>query len=345
MRINIIGFSSKGCALAERIAKELSGHECSCFGRTIGDRHGATYVRSVDKWVSGSFGTCGAVIFIGAAGIAVRHIAPYLKDKSKDPAVIVIDELGKNIIPVLSGHIGGANRLSQEIGKKIGGNAVITTATDINGVFSADTFAAENNMHIDNIRAVKKISARMLEGLPVYLRSEVRTEGTLPKGLRYADKGEAGIYISASDGRGPFRTTLKLIPRQMTIGIGCHRDIGADTVEERVMDVLRKNNISIRSVRAGASIDLKKDEKGLLEFFKKYGIPVTFFSAGELNAAGGEFTASEYVRSITGTDNVCERAAIAVSENGELLVRKDAGNGVTVAIAREDRVIRFGDAQ
>ena len=341
MRINIIGFSSKGCALAENISKEMGEYECSYFGKTIGDKHGATHVRSVDEWTAQSFKTCDAIIFIGAVGIAVRYMAPYIKDKTDDPAVIVIDELGMNIIPILSGHIGGANRLSKEIGKKIGGNVVITTATDLNGMFSVDTFAVDNNMHIDSLPMVKKISARILEGMPVHLVSDMNIEGGLPKGLIYADEGDIGIYVTTSAAPGPFGRTLKLIPKHMTIGIGCHRGIDMGTIERRVLDVLGKNDISIYSLRAGGSIDLKRDEKGLLEFFKKYGIPVAFFSKEELERVSGEFTSSDYVRSITGVDNVCERAAVAVSENGELIVKKDAGDGVTVAIAKEHRAIRF----
>ena len=343
MRINIIGFSSKGCATAERIAKGLSGHECSYFGKTTGDMHGASYVASAGKWTASSFGTCDALVFVGAAGIAVRYIAPHVKDKTTDPAVIVTDELGRNIIPILSGHMGGANRLSEEIGRTIGGNVIITTATDINGVFSADTFASENNMHIDNVKMVKKISSDLLEGRPVYIRSDVRTEGKLPAGLEYADRGGTGIYITTSAGRGPFKSTLKLIPKIVTIGVGCHRDTEMKVIEERVLSVLKKNDVSIHSVRAGGSIDLKRDEKGLLEFFEKYGIPITFFSADELNSVKGEFASSEYVRSVTGADNVCERSAAAVSENGKLIIKKDAGNGVTVAAAKDGRAVRFGD--
>ena len=345
MRINIIGFSSKGCALAKKIAGALDEHECLCFGKTIADRHGAPQVRSMDSWTEGSFRTCDAIIFIGAAGIAVRHIAPYIKDKTKDPAIIVIDELGKNIIPILSGHIGGANRISKAIGERIGGNVVITTATDLNDVFAVDTFAADNGMYIRNMQMAKQISARLLDGKTVCLRSDTQIEGELPKGIAYAEEGDAGIYITTSARPGPFKRTLKLIPRNMTIGVGCHRDIDPTVLEKRILDVLRRNDISIHAIRAGGSIDLKKDEKGMLDFFRKYDIPLTFFSSEELAGIEGEFTASEYVRSITGVENVCERSAVAVSENGKIIVKKDAGEGVTVAGAKEDRTISFGDAR
>ncbi|MDR0335069.1 MAG: cobalamin biosynthesis protein [Methanomassiliicoccaceae archaeon] len=345
MRIGIIAFSSRGCALAERISKELNGHECSRFAKTTGEKHGAEPVVSMKEWTAGSFKECGAIIFIGAAGIAVRYIAPYVRDKSTDPAVIVADELGRNIIPILSGHIGGANRLAAEIGAAIGGNVVITTATDLNDVFAVDVFAAENDMHIDNVAMVKQISARLLEGKPVHMMSDVRIEGDLPEGVTYADAGDTGIYITASVSPNPFKRTLRLVPRMMTLGVGSHRDIDAAVFEGRVLEVLGKNDISVRAVRAGGSIDLKRNESGILEFFKKYDIPMTFFSKEELERVKGEFTASDYVKTITGVENVCERSAIALSDNGTIIVRKVGGVGVTVAVAKDDRVIRFGDVR
>lgn len=342
MRINIIGFSSKGCALAKRMTKELSEHDCSYYGKTIGDEHGAVHVDSLDDWTRESFETCDALVFVGAAGIAVRHIAPYLRDKTRDPAVIVLDELGINVIPILSGHIGGANKLAETIGERTGANVIITTATDLNNVFSVDTFAVENDMYLGHLPLAKLVSARLLEGKPVHIKSDTAVEGTVPRGLTFADSGDVGIYISPFTHPGPFGKTLRLIPRQMTIGIGCRRDIKMEAVERRVIDVLKRNNISIHSLKAGASIDLKSDEKGLLEFFKKYDIPVTFLSGEELKGINGEFTDSDYVESITGVGNVCERSAVAISDGGEIVVKKDAADGVTVAIASERPVIRFG---
>ena len=345
MKINIIAFSSKGCAIAERISNEVKIHECRRFAKTSGTLHGATPVSSVAEWAAVSFKECDALIFIGAAGIAVRYIAPHIKDKSTDPAVIVIDELGKNIIPILSGHIGGANRLASEMAEKIGGNVIITTATDLNDVFAVDVFAAENDMHIENVSMVKQISSRLLEGRPVHLKSDLIIQGEPPKGITYADGGDAGIYISASASPGPFKDTLRLYPRMMTLGAGSHKDIDPDVFEARVLDVLRRNNISIYSIRAGGSIDLKRNEKGMIRFFEKYKIPITFFSKEELEKIEGKFTASDYVRSITGVENVCERSAAAASRGGKIIVRKDAGKGVTVAVAKDDRVIEFGDVR
>ncbi|MDR0791074.1 MAG: cobalamin biosynthesis protein [Methanomassiliicoccaceae archaeon] len=342
MRINIIGFSSKGCALAKKLSEGLREHECSYFGKTAGDRHGAAQVTSADEWVADSFKECGAIIFVGAVGIAVRYIAPYVKDKTRDPAVIVIDELGMNIIPILSGHIGGANRLSEVMAERIGGNAIITTATDLNDVFSVDMFAVDNDLHIGDMGIAREVSARLLDGRRVYVGSDVKMDDGLPNGLTYAYHGDIGIHITPFNVPGPFERTLTLTPRQMFIGIGCRKGIEMRTIEERVLNDLNNNKISIHSLKAGGSIDLKRDEKGLIEFFRKYKVPVTFLTSAELNSVKGEFTDSEYVREVTGVGNVCERAALALSNGGELIIKKTSGEGVSVAVASKAPVIRFG---
>jgi cobalt-precorrin 5A hydrolase len=341
VRINIIGFSAKGCALAKGITDELQEYVCSYFGKTTGNMHGADPVGSMDEWVADSFKNCDAIIFIGAVGIAVRYIAPHIKDKTKDPAVIVIDELGKNIIPILSGHIGGANELSNEIKERIGGNVVITTATDLNYVFSVDTFAVENDLHIGNMSIAKQISARLLDGLTVCISSDVKIYSDLPDGLVYADHGEIGIHITPYNVPPPFKKTLTLTPKQMFIGIGCRKGVEMNVIEKRVFEDLNESGISIHSLKAGGSIDLKKDEKGLLEFFSKYDIPAAFFTSNELGAIKGDFFDSEYVREVTGVGNVCERAALAVSDGGELITRRTTGGGVTVAVASKDPMVKF----
>jgi cobalt-precorrin 5A hydrolase len=299
-------------------------------------------VRSLHGWTEAAFKECDAVIFVGAAGIAVRHIAPFLVDKSKDPAVIVIDELGKHVIPILSGHIGGGNKLAVRIAVMLDSVPVITTATDLNNVFSVDTYATENNMYMGRLPAAKHVSARLLDGKTVFLRSDFETEGTLPNGLSMECDSDVGIYITSSQNTDPMGKVLRLVPRHNVLGIGCRKGTSFEDIEERVMDVLKRNNISIHSIRAVGSIDIKKEEKGLLEFCERYGLPVTFFTKEELERIPGEFTYSEAVFRNAGVGNVCERAATAASADGILAVRKDASKGVTVAVTSERYVVRFG---
>jgi cobalt-precorrin 5A hydrolase len=345
MRIRAIAFSSKGCELAARLCRLLSrdGEDCSAYSRTTGERHGTRNVRLLKKWTEDSFKECDAILFVGAAGIAVRQIAPLLTSKAEDPAVIVIDELGKHVIPILSGHIGGGNRLAVRIAKMIDSVPVITTATDLNNVFSVDTYATEKGMHMNRLTAAKNISARLLDGRPVFFRSDFPVEGTLPAGLSFDLGGDAGIYVSSTMDTDPFGSVLKLVPKHNILGIGCRRGTPMKDIEDHVTGVLRRNNVSIYSIRAVGSIDIKKDETGLIEFAEKYGLPIIFFTKEQLESVPGEFTDSETVMRNVGIGNVCERAALAASDDGTLVIRKDAANSVTVAVASEKYTVKFGD--
>ena len=337
MKVRIIAFSRRGCELAHDVSRALTGHECRVYSKTSADAAGTERIDgSVSVWTGESFESSDAVIFIGAAGIAVRYISPFLKDKTVDPAVICMDEKGMFVIHLLSGHIGGANDLAEEIAEAVGSVPVITTATDIHGRFSADSFAVKNGLHIGSMSAAKDISSLIVDGRKVGLVSEVPISGSIPPELDTGGNEDAGIFISYGRSKGPFKRTLKLTPKCHILGIGCRKGTREEDIEALVNAVLEKADISVKSIRKVASIDLKSGEKGLLEFSEKIKAEPVFFSSEELSSLPDTgFTASERVRAVTGVDNVCERAAAAASENGEIIVRKTSGNGVTVAVARE----------
>ena len=260
-----------------------------------------------------------------------------VKSKLTDPAVIAVDELAGFVIPLLSGHIGGGNALALQLADFLGAVPVITTATDINRKFSVDAWAARQGLYIASLSAAKHISARILEA-QVPICSDFPIVTALPEGTAEGASGEIGICISCGK-REPFDETLLLVPPVLHLGIGCRREIPCQTIEDAVNLVCRENGIHPKAIRQVASIDLKADEAGLLEFCEKRGLPAVFYSAQELKSLPGEFTPSERVLRVTGVDNVCERAAMMGAET--LLVRKTAMNGVTVAIAQEHWEVRF----
>jgi cobalt-precorrin 5A hydrolase len=345
VKIGIICFSASGCGLSCRIADVLRDHDCSIYSKTTAQVTGTTEIKgSAGKWTETAFREYDAIIYIGAVGIAVRYIAPFIKNKATDPAVVVLDERGTFAISLLSGHIGGCNDLTKQIAEGIGAIPVITTATDINGKLSIDSYAVKHNMHIGNMSAAKDVSARIVDGKTVAVSSEVRIDGGLPPELVASDSGDLGIYISYGTSEGPFRKNLKLIPRCHILGIGCRKGVSKDNIESIVKKVLADNDISMRSVRSVASIDLKNNEKGLLEFSEGHGIVPLFFSAEHLSSLPDKgYTASERVLAVTGVDNVCERAAVAASTGGEIVIKKTCSDGVTVAVVREPFCLSFGD--
>ena len=271
-----------------------------------------------------------ALKFIGATGIAIRSIAPYIRSKTKDPAVISIDEQGKFVIPLLSGHIGGANGLAAGIAAFLKAVPVITTATDVNDLFAVDEWAARHNMSIYNMQSAKTFASNLVDCKKVGVKSEFPIRGPLPKGLVLAEDGPVGLAISLRKSVQPFVETVVLRPRILHLGIGCRRGTPKDNIEELVIQELKKLKVTMSVVKGIASIDVKKDEEGLLSFAEENAFPIRFYSAEELNAVEGDFTPSAFVAKTVGVDNVCERAAVL-------------DNGVTLAIAAEEYVVDFNE--
>ena len=216
--------------------------------------------------------------------------------------------------------------------------AVITTATDAHGKFSVDAWAARNDCAISDMALAKAFSAAILErDLP--LASAFPIVPPLPGGVYEAGSGALGVYIGC-DVREPFQKTLRLIPKKLRVGLGCRRGVCASAITSAIRHVFAENRLDLRAISGVFSIDLKKDEPGLLMACRENGWSVSFYPAQTLQAVPGEFTSSSFVASVTGVDNVCERAAMVGAE--QLLVSKTAMDGVTVAVALEHWEVHFG---
>ncbi|MBQ6504068.1 MAG: cobalt-precorrin 5A hydrolase [Flexilinea sp.] len=338
MKIAIFCYSKKAKSSAERIALCFGQDEMRMFSpaRLSDERFHMIPMPSI-SFYGEQFDWADAMIFIGACGIAVRAIAPHVRSKVTDPAVLCIDEMAQYVIPILSGHIGGANDLTRKIASDLGALPVITTATDINGRFSVDSWAVENRFVIDNMSLAKEVSATILEhDIPFSSMLAISTE--LPDGLVRSDSGELGIFIGWEK-REPYAHTLRLIPPVLHLGIGCKRGTAAETIRKAVSEMLERYNIDSRAIRCAASIDLKADEPGLREYLQNTGLRSEFYSAERLQAVPGEFSRSDFVMKVTGVDNVCERAAMVGAD--QLIVPKTVFSGVTLALAAETKEVRF----
>lgn len=330
-KAGLLSFSDRGRELAGRIAEALSSEYETVCVQPRGDLSEITGIL---------FAEYDALVFVGACGIAVRAVAPYVVSKTSDPAVIVVDERGEHAISLLSGHIGGANELTHRIAEAIGAEPVITTATDVNRRFSVDAWAAKQGLFLDSMDTAKTFSAEILKrDLPIY--SELPMEGALPAGLFYAQSGDLGAAVSCRTVK-PFQQTLRLIPTCLHLGIGCRRGTSAEQIRHLVEETLKEYDIDPQAVADVSSIDVKADEEGLLAFAKELGVPARFYFAEELQQIPGDFSSSAFVQSKVGVDNVCERAAVkSAGEGAKLIIRKTAADGVTVAVAQENRRIRF----
>lgn len=349
-RLGIISFTEHGSRLNGQISSLLpqQGYLCESYAmKKYAGKYGLLPLEVPAKeWAGEMFARMDALLFIGAAGIAVRSIAPYLKGKDQDPAVTVMDERGMFVISLLSGHLGGANELAGMLANLTGAIPVITTATDIHGRFAVDLLAKKQNLWISDLKAAKHISADVLDENPVGLLCEFPVTGEIPEELTVCRDGQpfdgnSGMVISLNEEKRPFLHTLHLIPRIVTLGIGCRKGADAGKVEETVLRVLARFHLSLHSVEQIVSIDLKKEEAGILEFCGKYGIPYQVYTAQELQAVPGTFRSSEFVQKTVGVDCVCERSAVLGSGYGTLIMQKQAADGVTVAAALREWSVDF----
>lgn len=340
MKLAIFAFTRRGCGLAERVKEILAPETEACRMFTMakfGQFGFEAYIPPLAEFTAPIFQWADQMVFIGSTGMAIRAIAPSVRDKKTDPGVVVIDEAGIFVISLLSGHIGGANRLTRILAQELKAQSVITTATDVNGRFSVDDWAARNHLTIGSMAAAKAVAAAILER-EIPICSDFPIVTSLPAGTVEAESGELGIYIGCREHR-PYANTLALIPRALQLGIGCRKGISEEAVERAVTTVLAQNGIRREAIACAASIDLKAEEAGLLAFCEKWEIPVSFYSAEQLRQVPGEFPASEFVKSITGVDNVCERAALIGADS--ILVHKTAMDGVTVAVAQINWEVAF----
>lgn len=333
MKLAYIAFSDKGFALAEKLAEALGG-----------TAYRSGQPQKVNEWTEEQFTADDrpdGIVYVGAAGIAVRAIAPFVTDKAQDPAVIVIDECAYHVIPILSGHLGGANDLARQIASVTGSDCVITTATDVNGVFAVDEWAKRQNCKLIEREKIVNVSSALLAGKTITFFSRWPIEGDVPEGIELIAPAEEGdgmpgysmedlaviVDLDAKAGH-----PLHLVPQICILGIGCRKGTTCDTLNERLDLFLEETGIHPAAIRAAATIDIKKDEPGLIEFCEMHGWPLLTYTSEELKQIPGTFTSSKFVSSVTGVDNVCERSAVAAT-GGKLLQEKMAGDGVTMALA------------
>lgn len=343
MRIALTAFTRRGTGLARRLAHDLAeiGHSCAlAVPERLSPETGLPGYGSLGEWAGERFADTDALLFVGASGIAVRAIAPYVRDKFTDPAVVSVDEAGRFVVPLLSGHVGGANDLARLVARLTGGAAAVSTATDVNGCFAVDQWAREQGFFLDGREAAKRVSASLLAGISVGLSSDFPVQGELPRGVAEGP-AETGIALTLDPEKTPFPHTVHLIPPVLHLGIGCRRGTAAETIATVVERVFAAHHLSLKGVAAVGSIDLKKDEPGLLAFCQSLGLSLTTYSAEDLAAVPGDFTPSPFVKGVTGVDNVCERAA--VRRGGTLIVPKQAREGVTVAVSQVPITISFSE--
>ena len=343
--VAVLALTPEGSKLAARIADNLE--ESSLYlpekeAGSFGEAHPFTdfnkaFAQCVEKYAG--------LVCVMATGIVVRLLAPLLKAKEEDPAVVVSDEMGRNVISLLSGHLGGANRLAGEVAAIIGGREIITTATDVQGKISFDELAKQAGLAIENLDRVKTMNMALLKQGQIGLYDPGKwLQPHLPQGTglkilhRPEEAGKAGLsgWVYVDDRLGSFEPPpcLVLRPKSLVVGLGCKRGTGAAEIGAALHKVFEDYHLSLLAVRNLATVELKRDEEGLNELIEAHRWPVVYYSVSDLQAPVEVPSPSDKVKEHLGVESVCEKAAILSGRVEELLVPKQILGKVTVAVAR-----------
>lgn len=334
MKIAVITITKNGDIIADKLKEALS---IKVFSK---ERDGDFSFKDAVKIAMENYS---GVIFITSTGIAVRAITPYIKSKDKDPAVITIDNLGKFVISLLSGHLGGANELTETISQIIGGVPVITTATDGLGIIAPDMVAKENNLEIECLNDAKDIASLLVAGEKVYFHDEDNIV-PLPKGYSEDASGALGIvyitnknkslWIEKEKIKNPELKILKLVRKNIVLGIGCKKDFSSEEMRKTVLETLIDNNFDCKAVKSIGTVEVKKDEKAIIDLSNYFNCPLNIFSIEDIKAIDYKFEGSIFVEKTIGVRSVCEPSVEL--QGGTLIIRKLKLNGMTMAIGQID---------
>lgn len=292
------------------------------------------------------------IILMISLGAVVRMIAPLLMDKKTDPAVLVIDDRGEHVISVLSGHLGGANDLTRQVAAVLGARPVITTASDVQGTIPVDLFGREFGWTVDSFDKATPVSAAVVNEEPVAVIQETgernwwKYDKPLPEHIRvYPDPASAlqepfNAALVISDRLLNDEEEERLLgngmlyrPKSLVLGIGCNRGTGLEELEAGVLSTLEELRLSVKSVRNVATIDLKKDEEGLLALCSKYNWELVLYTPEQLNTVRLP-NPSDTVFKYTGAYGVCEPAALLSAGAEDWLLEKKKIGNLTLSVAR-----------
>ena len=353
----ILASTDRGVLLAEQLRRELEGS--IVFSTRPGGAATVQSITSIADFLTASFVDYEAFIFIGALGICVRSIAPYVQDKATDPAIVNLDDHGQFVQPVLGGHLGGANDLARRLARVLGAQAVITTASDLQNIWALDTLAARFGWQAAPSGPLNQLISLFVNNAKTALLLDVQDEGT-----RWLEKTRppfVDVFYNRDEiDWGQYQLLLAVTYRPLAVpvpvlvffapvlhlGMGCSRGIEADLLEASVRAQLTEHQLAPESVKSINSIDIKHDEVAFLALAERWGVPLLTYPAEALNAQTTP-NPSEVVLRKLGVPSVGEAAAQVASGNGRLLLEKQkttvaSGKKYTLAVALDGAAERRG---
>jgi cobalt-precorrin 5A hydrolase len=347
MTLAICAITARGAALARRLGTLLPEAEVWLPEKLRADDHCRDSAAGMATLLPQLFARGQGLICIMATGIVVRSLAPQLRSKALDPAVVVLDEAGHFVISLLAGHLGGANALTRQVAALLNATPVITTATDVNGLCAWDEAARLANLAVEPLEHIRTLNSLLLQGEKIALVDHQRliaeqfatTPGVeLAANFSTANCAGAAGRVFVTERLIPElaaqKDLLLLRPRCLVLGIGCNRHTSKAEITQAVKDVLNRAWLARLAIGRIATINDKGDEAGLLAFAAEAGLPLTTYSCDQLNRVHGPSPASSHALAAVGAHGVCEPAALLAAEGGPLLIPKQKCGQVTVAVAR-----------
>lgn len=336
MKLACLSFTNRGRDLGERLRLNIKGnYEIDHY-----------FNKDVEGGIKEILGTIwneyDGIIFLSATGIAFRMCAKFIEDKTIDPALVVIDDLGKFSISLLSGHIGGGNELAKDLAKVIKAIPVITTATDGRGIESIDLFAKRNDYYIEDIKSITAITSMMVNEDYIGLYSEDDVEIDYDRSIKVKDldnidsKIKGLIIVSSTSGFKNINIPHTILrPKNINIGIGCKKGIHSEKIIKAIEDEFEKHTLSIKSIKSIGTIEVKKDELGIIETSKYFNLPLKIFTIEEIRKVEGNFSKSQFVKDTVGVYSVS--APVAFLQGGQVISEKSKHGGITISLSKEYR--------
>lgn len=334
LKIALVSINQPSLNSACKLLEYLEDFEVDVYGKKDLEHNleNLNTYEKIDTVLQDGWKKYDAIICILAMGIVVRKIAPLLESKATDPAIIVMSMDLTKVIPLLSGHIGGANELSDLLASRLP-NCMnfVSTATDQTKTFAFDMFAKKNNLEIENLKCLAKISNSLLNKKEVEVKTYESIFETIPNktNLKRVDEQSSELCVNIT----PFSDDNLTLKPKVYLGIGCNRDTSFEDIEASFFWFLEKYNLKKEQIENIASFEAKADEKGLLEFASKYNFDIKFYNETEINSLQGEFSPSQATK-FFGLKGVSEPSSMLVSKYNELIIPKNVyEKKITIAAA------------
>lgn len=343
MNICVLSFSIKGCILSDKIEMSLEedGHTVYAYApEKIAVRAGKQSFSKIEACVAKIFYDMDALIFISSCETAIRAIAPFIRSRATDPAVVSVDELGQNVVSLLSGQMLTSNELAYTLSDQIAATPVITNGGAKGAIFSVEGFARKNHLFVVESVLAKEISNDLLYGKPVGFECDYYIEGKVPESIG-GDSKESGIFVSTDLLSNPFVNTLHLVPKNIIIGIVCNPGTPAREIEHFLYSNLEKYHLPISRVGRICSLHVLDDEPGIAEVAESLQVKYQTYSDDTLLEVNGNYSDKDPIGDIFNIDHASERCALRGSHGGKLIIKTQTTGGISMAAAVKKLTIRF----